>query len=204
MRTSIKRDTHVPMLLAALVGVATLADRACADTVMLMADAPQTRAGQRYEFRFDTLPPSSGSGWIAIQARGDYTWAEERIHWNIDDIACGVAGPSWGGTVLKRFGRNDVLWEQQIPFDAERMSRITDDGEATVWLDLSRKVNVFCNPSWVKVTLTYETDPIVADQDEAPVPEPAALGLLALGTGALAIRRRKNMRGPTLRRRNGR
>ena len=183
--------------LAALLTLAALADSAAAETVMYSAEAAQTDAGQRYEFHFDTLPPAEGSGWLTITARGDYTWSGERVHWNVDHHDCGIAGPSWGGTVLETFGDNDVLWQQHIEISAERMARITEDGDATIWLHQTRYVNVIGEHSWIKATLKYETHNIVTiQQDESPVPEPAAFALLALGTGALLLRL-KRKRGPT-------
>ena len=183
--------------LAALLTVAALADVASAETVMYTAEAAQTEAGQKYEFYFDDLAPAEGAGWLTIQARGDYTWCGERVHWNLDGIDCGIAGPHWGGTVLETFGDNDVLWEQHIEISAEHMARITEDGDATIWLRQTRYVNIIGDHSWIKATLTYETyDIVTIQQDEKPVPEPAAFALLALGAGALLLRR-KRKRGPT-------
>ena len=154
-------------------------------TVLLTDSAVQTVTGQDFTFTFSPVERSDGSdGLFTIHARGDYSatyGTNEWITWSLEGLVSDSAGPYLGSPVIQTYNGNDLEWAETYTISGSVLRSITNDSVVTISADLGSYVDMglSANP-FVEVELAY-----------TPVPEPATLTLLALGSSAWLIRRRK-------------
>lgn len=149
--------------------------------------APQTAAGQVFNFEYNPILDSTGEGSLYIKARGDYSvaWpAIENLGFNIDGVFTGIAAPQYGN-VINTYSYDDVLFEIEFTIGESLMDEITESLSAVLVLDLASDVNIVTANSFVEATLSYEG---VSNE----VPEPAILFILGAGLlGFAGIKRRR-------------
>jgi len=155
--------------------------------IVLTDSAPQTRDGQRFVFTFQPVVPTVGdAGSFTVHARGDYSsdTSSEYLNWSIEGLASGTASPYRGATIVETYAYNDVQWEQTWIIDGSVLQAVTADGIVSISTDVSSAVG----PEW-------SADPFVGVS--LTVPEPATMGIVAIG-GAIAMVRRRRKRRASL------
>ncbi|WP_228055954.1 PEP-CTERM sorting domain-containing protein [Lusitaniella coriacea] len=185
--TSIKKLAFIAAgSFAIAMGTANF-NKAQAASIILNDSAPQTVAGQDFNFSFSPVAKSNGTdGVFTIRARGDYTFgfpATESLSIDIDGIFSQSQVTATPANVISNFGFNDNLWEQSFTISGLDLLNITQDSIVNIAVDLLPGVNLSLANASVEATLEYES-----------VPEPASmLGLLAIGAmgAGSALKRKK-------------
>lgn len=176
----------------ALGGLGT--GQAEAASIVLTDSAPQTFAGQDFNFNFSPVEKSDGTdGIFTVRARGDYSIGFpqfESLSWDIDGIVSETQVTATPGNLIQEFSFNDVLWEQSFTIGGLDLLNITSDSVVSIVLDLLPGVNLGFDTAFVEARLEYESEP-----ESESVPEPASiLGLMtvgALGVGSALKRKKK-------------
>ena len=155
------------------------AGQAQAASIAVTGSAPQTSAGEDFNFNFSPVAQSNGTdGILTIRARGDYSLnfpAFESLSWNIDGIVSQTQVAPTAGNVIAEFNFDDILWEENFTIGGFDLLNITADSVVSLGIDLLPDVNRSFTNAFVQVTLEYESEP-------ASVPEPVSImGLLAVG-----------------------
>lgn len=154
--------------------------------IVLSDSAPQTTAGEDFQFDF-AAPLSDGSdGLFTFLARGDYTIGAslgESVDLGLDMLLSFNDLQATAANVITSFTSDDNLWEIFFVIPGADMVAMTSDGSLSIFIDIAGGVGLNLATAFVDVTLEYEAVNAVS--------EPGTLGLLGIGLIALGLMRRR-------------
>jgi len=169
----------------------SLSNVANAGLITLTDSQVQTTGGQNFNFLFNNLSGSDGTGGtFVIHAQGDYDGlVTETLAWNIENVisvsalggfvnGVGVGGPFDFVNVFQPLG--NIEFQKTYSINNLQLQSILNDGSLNIFVDLASTVGLFNPPNFVEVTFSYNS-----------VPEPSTLAIFALGMIGLASRRFK-------------
>lgn len=185
---------------------------AYAGLITLNDIATQTIDGQNFNFNFNGLAQSDGTGGsFILHAAGDYDGRDdETLSWNIDGlVGVGAVGGfcstgitsvcTSGGGATTSGGQGGVFdsvtvgqplgqveWTRTYSLNGALLDSILADGMAGIFIDLDDNVDASFNPPrFVEVTLKYNS--------RVSVSEPSILALLGLGLAGIAFSRKNRI-----------
>lgn len=196
MLTLIKRAISSAVVFVALTGAAQAAPVSVSDM------QNQNRTGQNFNFTFDGLAASDGTGGtLVFHARGDYDGngnnpRSETLSWNAEGEigarrvggfvqgANGLGGP-FDFTNLFVRARN-IEWQRTYELSGALLDGLLADSIVNIFVNLRNGVNVLNGPRYVEITLNYNTAPNL-NRNVSPVPLPAGLPLFGTGLAVMGF-----------------
>ncbi len=154
----------------------------------------QTTAGQNFNFNFNGLAASDGTGGtLVLHAQGDYENGglntNEFLDWTAEGVVGATGVGNFNGTVgsggpfdfaIVSQALGNIEWQRAYTLTGAELDALLADSVISVFVDLADGVGLFNPPNFVEISINYNSATNV-------VPLPAGLPLIAGGLGMLGL-----------------